>query len=235
MVEACLSNGLTCEKRSLQVKKDGERRRMLEILRLLKLEYPETQCSLAYQSPFQLLVATILSAQCTDERVNKVTPVLFKKFPSAVEMAKADLAEIENLIRSTNFFRNKARAICETSRILVELYRGEVPMDLEKLTQLRGVGRKTANVVLGVAFGVPGLVVDTHVGRLSRRMGFTKLSDPVKVEHRMMEVVPQTDWTIFAHLMIDHGRKVCTARKAHCEVCVISRFCPKVGVSSSVD
>jgi endonuclease III len=211
-------------------KAEGEWRRMKEILRILKREYPEATCSLLFDSPFQLLVATILSAQCTDERVNKVTPDLFQRFPDSEEMAKAKVSEIETLIRSTNFFRNKAKAISETSKILVTEYAGKVPMDLEKLTQLRGVGRKTANVVLGVAYGVPGLVVDTHVGRLSRRLGFTKDSDPVKVEHTMMEIVPKEDWTIYAHLMIDHGRKICTARKAHCEICIVSQLCPKVGV-----
>lgn len=208
------------------------RKRMVQIIQLLKKEYPESECSLQYKSPFQLLVATILSAQCTDERVNQVTPSLFKKFPTAPRMAQADLAEIEELIRSTGFFKNKARAIHESSQILVEDYDGQVPMDLEKLTRLRGVGRKTANVVLGVAFGVPGLVVDTHVGRLSRRMGFTQDTDPVKVEHQLMELVPKEDWTIYAHLLIDHGRKICTARKARCEECIITRFCPKIGVLS---
>jgi endonuclease-3 len=147
-------------------------------------------------------------------------------------MAAADLTEIENLIRSTNFFRNKAKAIQEASRMIVENHGGEVPRDLEKLTRLRGVGRKTANVVLGVGFGVPGLVVDTHVKRLSYRMGFTRSSDPIKIEQELMNLVPKTDWTLLAHLFIDHGRLICTARRAYCEKCVVSRYCPKIGVGS---
>lgn len=208
----------------------SEQKRMKEILRVLKLAYPEAECSLSFKSPFQLLVATILSAQCTDERVNKVTPELFKRFPTAKAMAKADLKEIEKLIQSTGFFRNKAKSILETSRELVEKYQGEVPEEMEKLVALRGVGRKTANVVRGVAFGHPGLVVDTHVGRISRRLGFTKSQDPVKVEHEMMEIVPREDWVIYSHLLIDHGRAVCTSRKAMCEECDLARLCKKVGV-----
>ncbi len=211
-------------------KKEGEVRRMKEILRILKREYPEAECSLIYNDPFQLLVATILSAQCTDERVNKVTPTLFQKFPTPQRMATAKLEEIEKLIQSTGFFRSKALSILETSRILVSDYGGKIPQDLEKLVKLRGVGRKTANVVLGVAFGIPSLVVDTHVGRLSRRMGFTKSTDPVKVEQEMMKLVPNQDWTLYAHLLICHGRKICTSRRAYCEDCSLSRFCPKVGV-----
>lgn len=204
--------------------------RMREILRVLDRTYTEAECSLTHASPFQLLVATILSAQCTDDRVNKVTPALFARFPGAREMAAASLKEIEDLIRTTGFFHNKALSIQSTSRSLLELHGGEVPEDLEKLTALRGVGRKTANVVLGVAFGVPGLVVDTHVGRLSRRMGFTKQLDPVKVEHEMMRIVPRERWTDYAHLLIFHGRAICTARRALCEECPIARLCPKVGV-----
>jgi endonuclease-3 len=204
---------------------------MSQILRLLEQNYPEAECSLTFKNPYQLLVATILSAQCTDERVNKVTPALFKRFPGAREMAQADLAEIEELIRTTGFFRNKALSILETSRALIENHGGKVPQNLDQLVALRGVGRKTANVVLGVAYGVPGLVVDTHVGRLSRRMGFTPEMDPIKVEHRMMEIVPREMWTPYAHLLIDHGRAICTARKAMCSECPIVRFCPKIGVA----
>lgn len=204
--------------------------RMTEILRILKREYPDSQCSLTYSTPFQLLVATILSAQCTDERVNLVTPALFKKYPDARSMGRADLKEIEKMIQSTGFYRNKALSLQSTARVIAEEYQGQVPKDLEKLVQLRGVGRKTANVVLGVAYGVPGLVVDTHVGRLSRRMGFTRASDPVKVEQEMMQIVPQPDWVQYSHLLIDHGRKVCTARKAHCEDCPLSKLCLQVGV-----
>jgi endonuclease-3 len=206
---------------------------MRQILEILKRDYPEAECSLKFESPFQLLVATILSAQCTDERVNKVTPALFRQFPTVQAMALAKVSEIEELVKSTNFFRNKAKAIQASAAAIVELYDGEVPMDLEKLVSLRGVGRKTANVVLGVAFGVPGLVVDTHVGRISRRMGFTVSKDPEKVEEEMMKLVAREDWTLYAHLLIDHGRKICTARKAECDLCPIARYCPKVGIGAS--
>ena len=212
------------------VAKPLEKRRMAEVLRILKREYPEARCSLDYETPFQLMVATILSAQCTDERVNKVTPELFKRYPDARAMAAAPLNEIEKLVQSTGFFRNKALSISETSRVLVEKYGGKVPRELDQLVALRGVGRKTANVVLGNAYGVPGLVVDTHVGRLSRRLGFTRQQDPVKVELEMMEWVPREDWTLFSHLLICHGRAVCTARGPRCEVCPLARLCPKIGV-----
>jgi endonuclease-3 len=145
-------------------------------------------------------------------------------------MARAPISEIEKMIQSTGFYKNKARGLKESSQAIVELHEGKVPVDLEKLTHLRGVGRKTANVVLGNAFGIPSMVVDTHVGRLARRMGFTRNQDPVKVEQDLMEVVPRKDWTIYSHLMIDHGRSICTARKAHCDRCPIARLCPKVGV-----
>lgn len=212
------------------VSAEADRRRMTEILKILKREYPESQCSLLFSTPFQLLVATILSAQCTDARVNQVTPVLFARFPTPAAMAAAELAEIEALVRSTNFFRNKAKAIQETSKMIMELHAGEVPQDLEMLINLRGVGRKTANVVLGVGFGVPGLVVDTHVKRLSFRMGFTRSDDPVKIEQDLMKLVPEKDWTHLAHLFIDHGRAICTARRAWCEKCPVALYCPQVGV-----
>lgn len=204
--------------------------RMLEILKILKRTYPNAKCSLIYQGPWQLLVATILSAQCTDERVNQVTPVLFRRFKSPVEMAKAPVGEIEKVIQSTGFYKNKAKALKESSQSIVEKHAGKVPPDLDQLVHLRGVGRKTANVVLGNAFSIPAMVVDTHVGRLSRRMGFTRYYDPVKIEHELMEIVSREDWTLYSHLMIDHGRAICTARKAHCERCPIAALCPKVGV-----
>lgn len=218
------------KKKSAASSLEQQRARMREILRILDHTYPEAECSLSFRDPFELLVATILSAQCTDERVNKVTPALFKRFAGPREMAAAELSEIEGLIRTTGFFRNKALSIKAASSDIVNLHGGKVPRDLEKLTALRGVGRKTANVVLGVAFGVPGLVVDTHVGRLSRRMGFTRETDPVKVEHQMMEIVPRERWTDLGHLLICHGRAICTARKALCDQCPIARLCPKVGV-----
>lgn len=210
---------------------DAERRRMREILKILKREYPEAKCSLDYGTPFELMVATILSAQCTDERVNKVTPALFRRFGTPAAMAAAPLAEIEKLVQSTGFFRAKARALKESSQALVSEHGGEIPADLGKLTKLRGVGRKTANVVLGNAFGIPGLVVDTHVGRLARRMGFTRAQDPVKVEHELAGIIDQKEWTLFGHLMIHHGRAICTARRAYCENCPVNRLCPKIGVA----
>ncbi len=205
-------------------------RRIAEILRILKRTYLDAECSLVHRDPFQLLAATILSAQCTDERVNLVTPALFKKFGTPERMAIASLKEIEKLIHSTGFYKNKAISLKESARAIVEEHGGKVPMMLEELVKLRGVGRKTANVILGVAYGVPGLVVDTHVGRISRRMGFTKSQDPVKVEHELMNVVPREDWVAYGHLLISHGRTICTARKAYCEKCPISHLCPKVGV-----
>lgn len=208
----------------------AEKRRMRAMIEILRREYPEAKCSLDFETPFQLLVATILSAQCTDERVNKVTPELFAKFPTPVEMAAAPLKEIEALIRSTNFFRNKSIALKEMSKSLLEQHGGEVPKTLDELVKLRGVGRKTANVVLGNVFDVPGMVVDTHVGRLARRMGFTKNSDPAKVEKDLEEVTPRAEWTELAHLYIAHGRAICTARKAKCDECPVARFCPKIGV-----
>lgn len=208
-----------------------EKRRMGEILKILKHVYPEAHCSLHHKNAFQLLSATILSAQCTDERVNMVTPALFAKYPGPREMAEAGIKNLEKLVQSTGFYRNKAKSLKEMSQALLDRHGGEVPSNLDDLTKLRGVGRKTANVILGNIFGVPGLVVDTHVGRLSRRLGFTRSVDPVKVEHEMMKIVPQEDWTLFAHLLIDHGRAICTARKPLCEECPVARYCPKVGVT----
>jgi len=207
--------------------------RMELILSFLKKEYPHSKCSLYYQTPYQLLIATILSAQCTDERVNQVTPVLFAKYPGPREMAQADLSAIEKIIQSTGFFRSKAKSILETSHALLERHQGEVPADRDALVQMRGVGRKTANVVLGVAFGVPAVVVDTHVGRLSRRMGFTRAQDPVKVEQELMQITPKQDWSLLAHLFIDHGRKTCTARRAYCDRCPIQELCPQIGIGST--
>jgi endonuclease III len=217
-------------KRPPKESREDARARMKEILRVLDREYPEAECSLSFKTPFQLLAATILSAQCTDERVNMTTPALFAKYPTPETMAKAPIRDLEKLVQSTGFFRSKARSLQEMSRALVERHGGEIPRDLGELVKLRGVGRKTANVVLGVAFGVPGLVVDTHVGRISRRLGFTKSLDPVKVEHELMEVVAREKWTHYAHLMISHGRATCTARKALCESCPVSHLCPKIGV-----
>lgn len=215
--------------KKLQSLKPDPKNEIDQIISVLKKTYPDAQCSLDYENPFQLLIATILSAQCTDERVNKVTPALFKKFPTPEKMSKAKLPELEKLIRSTGFYKNKAKSILESSKILVEKYNSVMPQTIEELTQLKGVGRKTANVVLGSAFGInAGVVVDTHAGRLSRRIGLTKQNDPVKVEQDLMKIVPQKDWTIFSHLLVFHGRARCPARKPDCEHCEIKNYCPKV-------
>lgn len=206
---------------------------MAEIIKLLRREYPEAKCSLDFETPFQLLIATILSAQCTDARVNLVTPALFKKFPDAAAMARATQKEVEKLIQSTGFFRNKAKSIRGAAQAILKDHGGEVPQTLDELHALPGVGRKTANVVLGNAFGIPGLVVDTHVLRLSKRLGFTKLTDAVKVEHALMPLVAREDWTDFTHLIIHHGRAICTARKALCGECVLAKLCPKLGVTAA--
>src|SRR6266404_3694735 len=181
-----------------------EKKRIRRLLRELAKLYPEMRTALEYRTPVQLLVATILSAQCTDVRVNMVTPALFERFPDAAAFAKAERSEIEEMIRSTGFFRNKARHIQECCQAIVEQFDGELPRTLEELVKLRGIGRKTANVVLGDAFGIPGITVDTHVGRLSRRLGLTKHADPVKVERDLMAIIPQAEWTPFSHRLIYH-------------------------------
>ncbi len=209
------------------------RDRVADLLKRLKRAYPDAKCALDHDSPLQLLVATILSAQCTDERVNKVTPDLFRRWNSAAAFAATDMAELEKAIQSTGFFRNKARSIKECCRDLVARHGGAVPKVLEELVQLRGVGRKTANVVLGNAYGIPGITVDTHVGRLSRRLGLTREEDPVKVEFELMERVPKKDWTLFSHLLIHHGRRVCGSRKPLCEGCTLLDLCPRVDVKNS--
>lgn len=203
-----------------------EKERMKRVLKALKKLYPDSNCALHHESAFQLLIATVLSAQCTDARVNMVTPELFKRFPNASSMNDADIKEIEDLIKSTGFYRNKALSLKAIAETLVERHGGEVPQTMEELTAMRGVGRKTANVVLGNAFDTPGLVVDTHVGRLTRRLGFTRETDPEKVEQAMMKLVPEKDWTLFSHLLIDHGRAICDARKPLCEKCTLRPECP---------
>jgi endonuclease-3 len=204
--------------------------RALRLLQQLKRLYPDAHCSLTHANPLQLLVATILSAQCTDARVNLTTPALFKRFPTAKALAEADRGELEKLIQSTGFFRSKAKSIQTTARELVETYGGEVPDTMEALNALAGVGRKTANVVLGNAFGKNvGVVVDTHVGRLSRRLGFTKQTDPEKVETDLIKLFPQDDWTLLSHMLIDHGRAICWARNPQCHACPIAADCPSRG------
>jgi endonuclease-3 len=207
--------------------------RVAAILDLLARTYPDPTTALRFGNPLQLLIATILSAQCTDERVNLTTPALFARYPDAAAFAAATQAEIEDLIRSTGFFRNKARAIRECCADIIGKHGGEVPGSLEALTALRGVGRKTANVVLGNAFGIPGIVVDTHVQRLSRRLGLTPETDPVKIEFALMPIVPRERWTAFSHWLILHGRRVCVARKPRCSICPLAPHCPRVGVTAS--
>jgi endonuclease-3 len=209
---------------------DPKRKRARLISRRLARLYPDAHCALHHQTPLQLLIATILSAQCTDARVNLVTPALFARYPDARAFAEADPSELESFIQSTGFFRNKARNIIACCKEIDAKHGGQVPSTLENLVPLRGIGRKTANVVLGDAFGVPGITVDTHVGRLSRRIGLTTLEDPVKVEHALMDLLPRKDWTPFSHRMIFHGRQVCFARKPNCEECTLNDICPKVGL-----
>ena len=198
-----------------------------EVVRRLKKAYPEATCALEHRTPFELLVATILSAQCTDVRVNMVTPALFAKYPTPRSLAEADQADVEELIRSTGFFRNKARNLIGMARALVERHEGEVPADMEALRVLPGVGRKTANVVLGNAFGMnEGVTVDTHVARLAKLLGLTRHTDPIKIERDLMDLVPRRDWTLVSHLLIWHGRQVCIARRPRCDECVLRHGCP---------
>jgi len=204
-------------------------RRARKINRELALVYPDAQCELDFETPFQLLVATVLSAQCTDVRVNQVTPALFARYPNAVAMAGASRDSLEELIRSTGFFRSKATSLLGLSRDLVERYDGEVPGRLKDLVELRGVGRKTANVVLGNAFGVPGITVDTHMGRLARRLGLTVNDDPVVVERDLNALIERKEWTLWSHRVIFHGRRRCTARKPDCGGCEIAALCPSAG------
>jgi endonuclease-3 len=203
------------------------------IVRLLKREYPDVECALVHDSPFELLIATILSAQCTDERVNIVTKELFAKYSTPAELRAVPIPRLEKLIQSTGFFRNKAKNIHECCEKLVKEHGGEVPADMEKLVQLPGVGRKTANVVLGTAFRIAsGVVVDTHVTRLSQRLGLTEHEDAVKIERDLAAVLPRKEWIDFSHRLIWHGRRVCKARKPLCGQCVLQEICPKIGVET---
>ena len=207
------------------------KKRAGQVLRRLKADYPTAECALNYASPLQLLVATILSAQCTDVRVNIVTAELFKKYKTAAHFAAVSQSTLEKAVQSTGFFRNKAQNIRDCCQQLVDRYDGEVPQDLDALVELPGVGRKTANVVLGTAFGLAsGVVVDTHVSRLSQRLGLTEQKDAVKIERDLMEELPRQDWVGFSHRMIHHGRQVCVARKPRCEICSMVKFCPQIGV-----
>ena len=207
--------------------------RTQKIISALKRVYPDAHCELDHASPLQLLIATILSAQCTDRRVNIVTAELFKKYPNAKDFADADIAALENDIRSTGFYKNKAKNIKACCAALAEKFNGEVPRTMDELHALAGVGRKTANVVLGNAFGInEGVVVDTHVSRLSNRFGLVKGTDAVKIEQELMKLVPQGDWALFSHLLIWHGRRRCDARKPDCVHCEIKQLCPRIGVKN---
>jgi endonuclease-3 len=202
-----------------------------EVPRRLRREYPHACCALNFQTPLELLIATILSAQCTDERVNIVTRDLFRKYRSAADYAQADVEKLKRDIQSTGFFNNKAKSIQAACRVLCERYGGNVPPDIQQLVELPGVGRKTANVVLGTALGIAsGIVVDTHVARVSQRLGLTRHKDPDKIEADLMGLVPRREWIAFSHRMIQHGRQVCLARKPRCPECPLTDICPRLGV-----
>ncbi len=199
------------------------------MLRALAEAYPDAHCELDFDTPLQLAVATILSAQCTDKRVNEVTPALFAHYPTAADYAGADRTELEELIRSTGFYRNKTSSLMGLGAALVERHGGEVPRRQDELVKLPGIGRKTANVILGNAFDVPGITVDTHFGRLVRRWGWTTEEDPVKVEHAVGELIPRKDWTMLSHWVIFHGRRVCHSKKPACGACLLAKDCPSFG------
>ncbi|KAB8332857.1 endonuclease III [Scytonema tolypothrichoides VB-61278] len=208
-------------------KKSSKKQRALEILVRLKRLYPDATCSLNYSTPVQLLVATILSAQCTDERVNLVTPGLFSKFPDAASLANADLTELETIVRSTGFYRNKAKNIQAACRMIINEFGGHVPKQMEQLLRLPGVARKTANVVLAHAYGINvGVTVDTHVKRLSERLGLTEHTDPIRIERDLMGLLPQADWENWSIRLIYHGRAICKARSPACDACDLADLCP---------
>ncbi len=208
----------------------GDRKkRVLKIFKILKRAFPGIRCALHFKDPWQLLVATILSAQCTDKRVNLVTPALFKKYPTLRAYLKARPKSFQQDIRSTGFYKNKARNILAAAKAVLEKFHGEVPPRMEDLVTLPGVGRKTANVILGNAFGIPGISVDTHMIRINRLLGLTRNTDPVKIEFDLMELVPRKDWTLYSHLIIHHGRVCCFARKPDCPHCPIILLCPSAG------
>ena len=206
---------------------DDRARRVRAIIRLLRAHYPASRTALEYRSPFEILVATILAAQCTDERVNKVTPELFRKYPTPADFARADRAELEAIIRPTGFFRNKAKSIIGASEKIVSEFGGVVPATMAELLTLPGVARKTANIVLSAGYGkAEGIAVDTHARRLSQRLGLSGQSDPDKIERDLLAVVPRKDWLDFNFLLVDHGRAVCQARKPRCPECFLRRLCP---------
>lgn len=213
----------------------GRTRRARKINRALAAAYPDAHAELDFTNPLELLVATVLSAQCTDVRVNMVTPALFARYPTAADYASADREELEALIRPTGFYRSKANSIMGLGRAIERHHGGEVPGRLEDLVKLPGVGRKTANVVLGNAFDVPGITVDTHLGRLSRRWMLTENEDPVKVELDLMDLIERREWTLFSHRAIFHGRRVCHSRRAACGACFLAPICPSFGVAGPAD
>ncbi|RAU93151.1 endonuclease III [Mycolicibacter senuensis] len=205
-------------------------RRARRMNRTLAQAFPDAHCELDFTTPLELAVATVLSAQCTDVRVNLTTPALFARYPSALDYAQADRTELEELIRPTGFYRNKATSLIKLGQALVERHDGELPDTMDELVRLPGVGRKTANVILGNAFGIPGITVDTHFGRLVRRWDWTREEDPVKVEHAVGELIERKEWTVLSHRVIFHGRRVCHSRKPACGVCVLARDCPSFGL-----
>jgi endonuclease III len=207
----------------------GRKRRARKMGRVLAETHPDAHCELNFENPLQLAVATILSAQCTDKRVNEVTPKLFARYPTAADYAAADRAELEELIRPTGFFRNKADSLIRLGQALVERFDGEIPKRMTDLVSLPGIGRKTANVILGNAFGIPGITVDTHFQRLSRRFGWTTEIDPVKIEHAVGALFERRDWTMLSHRVIFHGRRVCHSRTPACGACTLARLCPSYG------
>ena len=210
-----------------------KKERAQAIYRILTKRYPNVRCELDFKNPLQLLIATVLSAQCTDKRVNAVTPALFKRYKKVGDFVGADLRELQGIIKSTGFYRAKAKNIKGLATKILSEYNGKVPDKLEELIKLPGVGRKTANVVLGHAFDTPGITVDTHFGRLSRRFGWTKETDPVKVEFEVMELIPRKEWTNLSQRMIWHGRRICHARKPACGACPLAELCPSFGIGES--
>jgi endonuclease-3 len=217
----------TIVKRIRRIAKTALRPYALEVFARLKREYPDARTELDYETPLQLVIATILSAQCTDRRVNMVTPLLFMAFPMAASLADAQPEKLEEIIRSTGFFRNKTKSLIGLGKALVERHNGEVPDSMDALVKLPGVGRKTANVILGNAFSKnEGIVVDTHVARVSLRLGLTREKDPVKIEQDLMPLFPREFWALLSHLLIFHGRRVCEARRPKCEICVLNDICP---------
>lgn len=213
----------------------GRKRRARKINRTLAVAYPNAFCELDFSNPLELLVATVLSAQCTDKRVNAVTPALFRRYRTAADYAEANLEEVEQMIKSTGFYRSKAKSIVGLGQVIEDNYEGEVPDTLEQLVKLPGVGRKTANVVLGNAFDTPGITVDTHLGRLARRWKLTEHEDPVQVERDLMELIERKEWTLFSHRAIFHGRRICHSRRAACGACFLAHQCPSFGVAGPAD